>query len=193
MVRFKSFRKFMMRILLRKRKLDVAWRISAIFRRVVSDVDAAANPYFRGTPYTQCTWGVRQPRAGQRRAWQSLNELLAIIAVAARPEPDSLSLSLPLSLASLDGPSCNSIPAAAVTRRRRLSYPGLARDETYCCYACSVGHAPYKRGSRRKHAFGSCGRCFAGPNRLCSANIVLHLAFLIFQYAIDTNLSMIPK
>lgn len=32
MVRFKSFRKFMMRILLRKRKsvLDVAWRISAI-------------------------------------------------------------------------------------------------------------------------------------------------------------------
>lgn len=63
----------------------------------------------------------------------------------------SLTLSLPLSLASLDGPSCNSIPAAAVTRWRRLWYPGLARDETYCCYACSVGHALYERGSRRKH------------------------------------------
>lgn len=45
------------------------------------------NPYFHGTPYAQCTRGVRQFWVGRRRAWQSLNELLAIIAVAAVAGP----------------------------------------------------------------------------------------------------------
>jgi hypothetical protein len=37
----------------------------------------------------------------------------------------------------------------AVTRWHRLSYPGLTRDETYCCYACLVGHALYERRKTR--------------------------------------------
>jgi len=66
----------------------------------------------------------------------------------------SLTLSPPLSLASLDGPSCNSIPAAAVTRWRRLSssLPGFGvRDVLLLCMFSRPRVLLYERGARRKH------------------------------------------
>lgn len=166
----------------------------AFTRRYVdalSDAHNAANLYFRSTPYTQCTWGVRQPRAGRRRAWQSLNELLAIIAVAAEAEAWFF---LSLSLASLDGLRCNLIPEAAVTRWRRLSYSGLARDGTYCCYACSVGQAARSFRAQKNMLSSSapihiCSQSRKSTytyesNRVAPQNRVIYAVFLILHACI---------